>query len=480
MLYASAVNVVDITLIPAIIGTSRSSWCWLPLSAAPAPARITSGSTKLKNAAHGLRQNMRRSRRYWRQERAMVSLIACSLRGGQWGAPERIAGGRRRCLDIRGQLQVHVLERRPPDGQLLQALPARERLGGQLVQQRGGVVGLALHQRAVGAAVGDAVVRGAHAQLARRPDREHAALLDDRHAVGQRLRLVEVVGGQQDRLAERAQRADRLPRRPSRLGVEAGGGLVEEDQLGVAHQRQREVQAPQLPAGEPAAAHVGLLPQARQLQHLLDVARVRVEARPVAQRLARGDVAVDAARLQHDPDAPAQLDLPARGVIPEHRHLAAVARAVPLEDLHGRGLAGAVGPEQPEHLAAPHLDVDPAHGLVLAVALAQVAHLDRGAVAHGPNHRRRSARQTATCDGADGMYVWRSSARRNVATRRVGAMASVARSGDRLGQQRKRLDVRRADGGEVAVVSVASLSSPSRSTRANTEASTTPSGWPWY
>ena len=78
----------------------------------------------------------------------------------------------------------------------------------------------------------------------------------------------------------------------------------------------------------------------------------------------------------------------ARGIVAEHRHLAAVARAVALEDLDGGGLAGAVGPEQPEHLAAAHLDVDPAHGLVLAVALAQVAHLDRGARRSRPNHRR--------------------------------------------------------------------------------------------
>ena len=69
--------------------------------------------------------------------------------------------------------------------------------------------------------------------------------------------------------------------RSARLRVEAGGGLVEEDQLGVADERQREVQAPQLPARELAAAHVGLLLQPREREHLLDVARMRVEARPV-------------------------------------------------------------------------------------------------------------------------------------------------------------------------------------------------------
>ncbi len=43
-----------------------------------------------------------------------------------------------------------------------------------------------------------------------------------------------------------------------------------------------------------------------------------------------------------------------RGIVAEHRDLAAAARAVALEDLHGGRLAGAVGPEQAEHLAALH------------------------------------------------------------------------------------------------------------------------------
>ena len=124
--------------------------------------------------------------------------------------------------------------------------------------------------------------------------------------------------------------------------------------------------------------------QAGEREHLLDVARMRIEARPVRERLARRDVAVDAARLQHDADAPAQLDRALGRVVAEHRHLAAAARAVALEDLHRRGLAGAVGAEQPEHLAAAHRDVDAAHRLVVAVALAQ------GAVPRSRGRRRRS------------------------------------------------------------------------------------------
>jgi len=90
-------------------------------------------------------------------------------------------------------------------------------------------------------------------------------------------------------------------------------------------------------------------------------------------------VAVDAAALQHDPDPLSQLYLPARRVVPQHGDLATRTLAVALEDLDRRRLARTVRPEQAEHLAALHGDVDPAHGLVLAVALAQVPHLDRGA-----------------------------------------------------------------------------------------------------
>src|ERR1700759_2257598 len=136
MLYASAVNVVAITLIAAIAGIRRLSWCWLPARIAPPPARNSSGSTKLKKAALGLRPNILRSRRDWRQPSAIaLSPLSASAIGGQ--------------------LQVDVLERRAPDAQLLERFAARQRLGGQPVQQRCRVIGLALDQLTVAIAVGD-------------------------------------------------------------------------------------------------------------------------------------------------------------------------------------------------------------------------------------------------------------------------------------------------------------------------------------
>src|SRR5258708_7623378 len=112
------------TLMPAIAGIRRSSWCWSPLRIAPPPPRNSSGRRKLKKAALGFRQNMRRSSRYWRQPRVTLSGIG-------------------------GELQVDILERRPPDGQLSEALAAGQGLVRQLVQQPGGIVGLPFDEPAV-------------------------------------------------------------------------------------------------------------------------------------------------------------------------------------------------------------------------------------------------------------------------------------------------------------------------------------------
>ena len=92
--------------------------------------------------------------------------------------------------------------------------------------------------------------------------------------------------------------------------------------------------------------------EADERDHLVGVARVRVEAGEVRQRLATRQVAVHAASLQDDADPLAQLARALPRVVAENGHIAAGAGAVALEDLDRRGLARAVGPEQAEDLAA--------------------------------------------------------------------------------------------------------------------------------
>ncbi len=238
--------------------------------------------------------------------------------------------------------------RRARDAQVLERLAARERLGGELVQQRRRVLGEALLERAVAGAPGDAVARGA--ERVRRALGEDQAVLEDRDAVGERLRLVQVVRGEHDGLAEVAQRADDVPGGAAGGRVEAGRGLVEEDQLRVADEREREVQPPGLAAAERARAAVGAVVEPGQREHLVDLARARVHAPPSARR---SRARSDAGRCRSSAGR-SRRGRAARGprVAPEHADLAGVALAVALEHLDARRLAGAVGAEQAEHLAA--------------------------------------------------------------------------------------------------------------------------------
>src|SRR5690242_13787096 len=185
MFIASALNVVDMTLMPAMPGTITSRLCWLPPKIAPNSARKSSGRKKLKNAADGLRQNIRRSRRYWCQARV------ASLTGG------RLLGLGRRLGPLGdglgGQLEVDVLERRARDRQVPERLAPCERGARELVQQRGRVLGLARGEVAGLVAPRDAVARRPGAERGGRALRDDPPLLDDRDAVAQRLRLVEVV-----------------------------------------------------------------------------------------------------------------------------------------------------------------------------------------------------------------------------------------------------------------------------------------------
>ena len=94
------------------------------------------------------------------------------------------------------------------------------------------------------------------------------------------------------------------------------------------------------------------------------------------QHLGDGELAVDGALLEHDPDALAQRALAGGGIESEDADVAAGARPVALEDLGGGRLARAVGSQQAEDLAGRDAERDPPHGLEVAVGAAQVADVD--------------------------------------------------------------------------------------------------------
>ena len=213
-------------------------------------------------------------------------------------------------------------------------------------------------------------------------ERAGRALGDDQavaqhdHAIGERRRLVQVVRGQEHGRAGRGELADRLPRAAARLGIEAGGRLVEEEQLGRARERERQVEPTALAAGEGAHAPVGVVREPDALEQLGRVAGPRVVAGVQLDRLARAQVRVRGSALEDDADALAQRPAAAAGIEAEHLGPAAVLRAVALEDLDRGRLARAVRAEQRHDLARLDPEGDSSQRVARAVALAELVDLD--------------------------------------------------------------------------------------------------------
>ncbi len=106
-------------------------------------------------------------------------------------------------------------------------------------------------------------------EAGRRVERHDAAVVDQGDAVGEALGLLHEVGHQDDRHAAVADILDELPGVTPRLRVEAGGQLVEDRDLRVADQRQRDRQPLLLAAGQLAERGLALVGQAEIVEQLV-------------------------------------------------------------------------------------------------------------------------------------------------------------------------------------------------------------------
>src|SRR6202011_5785266 len=99
-------------------------------------------------------------------------------------------------------------------------------------------------------------------------------------------------------------------------------------------------------------------------------------ASEMRHHLAHPNLAVDAARLKHDPDPFAQAAGALVRILAEHADRARGAVTVALEDLHRARLARPIRPQEPVDLTALDRKVDTAHRFQIAVGLAEVTDLD--------------------------------------------------------------------------------------------------------
>src|SRR5262249_45826938 len=106
------------------------------------------------------------------------------------------------------------------------------------------------------------------------------------------------------------------------------------------------------------------------------------EPRRVAQILGSRELIVEADHVRQVADAALDRQRLARRIEPEHAHLAAGNFGQAEQHQDGRGLAGAVRPEQTEDLTAPDRERDVVDGDGLPVGLGEAARLDDDVSAH--------------------------------------------------------------------------------------------------
>ena len=219
--------------------------------------------------------------------------------------------------------------------------------------------------------------------------------VDDADGVRHLLHLGEDVARDDHRRARRREAADLVAQLLDADGVEAVGRLVEHEQTWPGDQRQREPQA--LPHAHREAPGA-LLPGVREVhgaEHLIYAALWNAQQPGAhAQVLARGEVGVerrlldeaaDCVEVLAAPGVPGKEDLPDRR--PQH----------PADHLERCRLAGAVGAEQPVHLALADMKAHVGYGVLRLVATAEalgeparLEHVTHGFVLSLPGARAES------------------------------------------------------------------------------------------
>ena len=207
-----------------------------------------------------------------------------------------------------------------------------------------------------------------------------APAVDDGDVAAQALGFLQIVRGENDGGAAIVDLAQELPHRAADLDVDPGGGLIENQQPRLVHQRARDHQAALHAAGQAARDAPAPLPQLQLLEVLLGAlaryrARDAVEARLVDHDRVRGLEHVEVQFLRHDADAGlGRLQLVV-DVVAEDARLAGGLVDERGDDPDERGLAGAVGSEQREEVAPLDLEVDALERLhAVSVGLGQSAY----------------------------------------------------------------------------------------------------------
>jgi hypothetical protein len=180
------------------------------------------------------------------------------------------------------------------------------------------------------------------------------AFADDAHPVGHLLGLLDIMGGEDDGDAAFAKLAHHLPHVAPQLDVDARGGLVQEQDLGLVGERLGDHHPALHAAGQFLDLGVALLPERKLLQHLFDMGGVRGRSEQAAaerHRIPHTLELVGVELLRNQPDLGSGGPVIAHDVGAGDQHLARAWPDDAADDADQGGLARSVRPEQREYLA---------------------------------------------------------------------------------------------------------------------------------
>src|SRR6516165_4928111 len=225
------------------------------------------------------------------------------------------------------------------------------------------------------------------AELGHRTHQRDLAGAEQGDSVADALHAFEQMRGQKHRHAFGLEAADDAEEFRGRVRVEAGCRLVENGDLRSLHQNLGKAKALAHAAREGGNALLGVLGEPYPLERVGDALFALGEAeadqaRGVAEIVGGAEPVVEADHVRQVADAALDRERLARRIEAEHAHLAAGDFRQPQQHQDGRRLAGAVGAEQAENLAAPDVKRDMVDGDRRAIGFGEALGLDHGVCGH--------------------------------------------------------------------------------------------------
>ena len=214
-------------------------------------------------------------------------------------------------------------------------------------------------------------------QRVRCAGRHDGPTIEDGDAIAQAVNLVHVVTDQQDGDTVCAQILDQVPHGASRVRVESGGELVEQDDPRGTDQGENHRQPLLLAAGQTLVTHPAVLVQAHRAHECVSIGRSTIERGEQIDQFGNGEGGVKVVRLQLYPQNGAHSIAVGEGIESQNSHGTRTRSTKARNGFDQGRLTRTVAPEHAVRLAFGDREVHACHSGVPPIPLRDVSNVDR-------------------------------------------------------------------------------------------------------